>query len=54
MQAQLTKEVLNTQSVDVVPTDIGTKATVEMGTELHVLLANVFALYLKTKNSTGT
>jgi starvation-inducible DNA-binding protein len=50
MQVQLTKEVLNTQSVDVAPTDLGTRATVEIGTELQVLLADVFALYLKTKN----
>ena len=50
MQVQLTKEVSNTQSVDVAPTDLGTRATVEIGTELQVLLADVFALYLKTKN----
>jgi starvation-inducible DNA-binding protein len=50
MQAQLTKEVLSTQSVDVAPTDLGTRATMEIGTELQVLLADVFALYLKTKN----
>lgn len=50
MQVQLTKEVLNTQSVDVAPTDLGSRATVEIGTELQALLADVFALYLKTKN----
>jgi starvation-inducible DNA-binding protein len=50
MQVQLTNEVSNTPSVDVVPTDLGTKATVEIGTELQLLLADVFALYLKTKN----
>ncbi len=47
---QLTKEVLKIQSVDLAPDDRGTKATVEIGTELQVLLADVFALYLKTKN----
>jgi starvation-inducible DNA-binding protein len=50
MKAQLTKEVWNTQSVDVASTDLGTRATVKIGTELQVLLADVFALYLKTKN----
>src|SRR3954467_5286786 len=50
MQVQLTKEVLNAQSVDVATTDLGTRATVEIGTELQVLLADVFALYFKTKN----
>ena len=50
MRVQLTKEVLNAQSVDVATTDLGTRATVEIGTELQVLLADVFALYLKTKN----
>ena len=50
MQVQLTKEVSNAQSVDVATTDLGTKSTVEIGTELQVLLADVFALYLKTKN----
>ncbi|MGC2656421.1 MAG: DNA starvation/stationary phase protection protein [Bryobacteraceae bacterium] len=50
MQIQLTKEVLKIQSDDPVPTNLGTKATVEIGTELQVLLADVFALYVKTKN----
>jgi starvation-inducible DNA-binding protein len=50
MQVQLTKKVLNAQSADVATTDRGTRATVEIGTELQVLLADVFALYLKTKN----
>jgi starvation-inducible DNA-binding protein len=50
MQVQLTKEVSNAQSVDVARTDLGTSSTVEIGTELQVLLADVFALYLKTKN----
>ena len=50
MQVQLTKEVSNAQSVDVARTDLGASSTVEIGTELQVLLADVFALYLKTKN----
>jgi starvation-inducible DNA-binding protein len=50
MQVQLTNEVSNTHSVDVARTDLGTSATVEIGTELQLLLADVFALYLKTMN----
>lgn len=50
MQIQLMKEVLKTQRGDGSPIGFGAEATVAIGTELQVLLADVFALYLKTKN----
>lgn len=50
MQNESIRGVVERQGVDALPTNLGTRATVEVGTELQALLADVFALYLKTKN----
>jgi starvation-inducible DNA-binding protein len=42
------KEALQT------PTDLNRKGVEEISNELRKLLADTFALYLKTKSSTGT
>ncbi len=47
---QLTREALKIENDEVAPTGLGAEATAEIGTELQLLLADVFALYLKTKN----
>jgi hypothetical protein len=36
------------------PTDLGANATRDVSAALNLLLADTFALYVKTKNSTGT
>jgi len=47
----MTTAVANKESKDLLtPTDLDRKATVQIGEELRPLLADVFALYLKTKN----
>lgn len=50
MQNKTTAELPNHHSADAAPTGLGTKAISEIGTDLHALLADVFTLYLKTKN----
>jgi len=47
----MTTAVANKESKDLLtPTDLDRKATVQIGEELRHLLADTFALYLKTKN----
>ena len=47
----MTTAVSNKESKDLLtPTDLDRKATVQIGEELRHLLADTFALYLKTKN----
>lgn len=50
MQNKITAELPNNHSADPALTGLGTKAIVEIGTDLRALLADVFTLYLKTKN----
>jgi starvation-inducible DNA-binding protein len=50
MEIHLTKEVLKIQSADIASNVPGRGAIVAIGTELQALLADVLALYLKTKN----
>jgi starvation-inducible DNA-binding protein len=50
MQNKVTAELPNNHSAEVAPTGLGTKAILEIGTDLHALLADVFTLFLKTKN----
>lgn len=50
MQNKITTELPNNHSADAALTGLGTKAILEIGADLHALLADVFTLYLKTKN----
>jgi starvation-inducible DNA-binding protein len=50
MQNKIAAELPNNHSADAAGTGLGTKAVVEIGTDLRALLADVFTLYLKTKN----
>lgn len=45
-----TKAAIRVNEVYETPTDLGGDAIVEISGELRKLLADVFALYLKTKN----
>jgi starvation-inducible DNA-binding protein len=45
-----TKAAIRIKEVSETPTDLGGDAVVEISGELRKLLADVFALYLKTKN----
>lgn len=44
-----TEQAVSTQGLDI-PTDLGQKASHEITSELKPLLADVFTLYMKTKN----
>jgi starvation-inducible DNA-binding protein len=50
MQNKIAAELPKNHSADAAGSGLGTKAIVEIGTDLHALLADVFTLYLKTKN----
>ena len=50
MQSKITAELPNNHSADAALTGLGTKAILEIGTDLHALLADVVTLYLKAKN----
>jgi starvation-inducible DNA-binding protein len=50
MENKIAAELPNNHSADAAPTGLGTKAILEIGSDLHALLADVFTLYLKTKN----
>jgi hypothetical protein len=50
MQNKIAAELPNNHSADAAPTGLGTKAILEIGSDLHALHADVFTLSLKTKN----
>jgi starvation-inducible DNA-binding protein len=50
MQNKITAELPNNHSTDAAPAGSDTKAILEIGADLQALLADVFTLYLKTKN----
>lgn len=50
MQNEPIRDIAESQCPHALSTNLGARATVEIGTELQALLADVFALYLKTKN----